>query len=96
MGHVSILRQLLARDDICFDNITCGPRSMTPLIVACLESHVEVINLLLTKDGIDINFDGDLQGDTPLMMAINRGSEEVVKSLLEGRLGPQDRQRSGV
>ena len=83
MGHVSIVRQLLARDDVSLEPIRCGPlRLTTPLTVACIYSHVEVINLILAKDGIDINFNGDLHGETPLMMAITRRLEEVVKSLL--------------
>jgi ankyrin repeat protein len=77
------VRQLLAQNDVSLEAIRCGPlRLTTPLTVACIYSRVEVINLLLTKDGIDVNFNGDLHGETPLMMAVSRGLEEVVKSLL--------------
>ena len=80
MGHVSIVRQLLARDDISIGAIRYGLRSKSLLTVACMEGHVEIINLLLAQDGIDVNFQDD--GDTPLMLAINRRLVKVVKSLL--------------
>lgn len=44
--------------------------------------------LLLTKDGINVNFDGDLHGETHISDLTNRGLEEVVKSLLDGDLDP--------
>lgn len=83
MGHVRVVKQLLARDDVNFNPIEDGrTQSTSPLTVACIRSHTKIIHLLLAKDGIRVNFNGDIHGDTPLMMAVKRGLVGVVKSLL--------------
>jgi ankyrin repeat protein len=47
--------------------------------MACEEGHVEIINLLLAKDGIDINL---VHRTTPLIAAAEKGLVEVVESFL--------------
>jgi ankyrin repeat protein len=93
-GHVSIVKQLLARDDV---DANAGGfyRVETPLLVACGnfrvhcedlglyldESGEEIANLLLDKAGIDVNTP-DMDGNTPLMLAARHGKMSVLKSLL--------------
>ena len=57
---LGIVRQLLAQDNVDFNAIGHSPDtvSITPLTMACYASRVDIINLLLTKDGIDVNFLG--------------------------------------
>jgi ankyrin repeat protein len=52
----------------------------TPLLAAIESRNMEVINLLLSKDGIDVNFCPQ-SNMTPLLMAIRHGPMEVVESL---------------
>ena len=96
MKHVSIVRQLLARDDVNFNAIGYSPLHtalITPLIAA---ENVEIINLLLAKDGIDVNLPGGIDRNTPLMTVVQLGLEEVAKSLLtRGDLDPNIVNRYG-
>ena len=50
----------------------------TPLIMACEEGHVEIINLLLAKEDIDINL---IHGTAPLIIGAHH--PDVVKLLLD-------------
>lgn len=54
----------------------------TPLMKACLNLHVDVINLLL-KYSPDLELIS-LEGRTVITMAVVRGSLDIVKLLLEG------------
>ena len=52
----------------------------TPLLLACSQSHLETIKLLLKKDaGVDCRTD---LGATPLMFCAQTGMEEAVKLLI--------------
>ena len=57
------MRQLLARDDVDF-NTGC----VTPLTAARFFQRVEIANLLLEKDGIDVNLHNNRRY-APLMAA---------------------------
>ena len=46
-GHESIVRQLLARDDI---NIVGFDEEWIPLAAACMGGHTDIANLLLVKE----------------------------------------------
>jgi ankyrin repeat protein len=81
-GHVSIVKQLLNRDDvdlnaicITFDEWT---ESSTPLIAA---EKLEIVELLLAKEGIDINA-CNTRGETPLLRAMILGQAQKIKALL--------------
>ncbi|KAN0074269.1 Ankyrin repeat-containing domain protein [Elaphomyces granulatus] len=80
-GDVSIVRQLLARDDVN-PNTTDG----SPLLLAISSRNTEIVELLLAKDGIDVNlcsrYHSRYHRISPLMMAVERGWVEVVESLL--------------
>lgn len=96
MKHVPIVRQLLVRDDVNINAIGYSPLHtafITPLIAA---ENVEIINLLLAKDGIDVNLPGGIDRNTPLMTVVQLGLEEVAKSLLtRGDLNPNIVNRYG-
>jgi ankyrin repeat protein len=66
--HESVVRQLLARDDVDINAVgydgewrpkiyLAVPRRAlrTPLAAACMGGHTEITNLLLTKEGINVN-----------------------------------------
>jgi ankyrin repeat protein len=55
---------------------------VTPLYMACLGGHIEVVGMLLTCDGIDVNKAKTDIGATPLFMACQNGRTEVVQMLL--------------
>ncbi|KAN0068657.1 Ankyrin repeat-containing domain protein [Elaphomyces granulatus] len=100
-GHVSIVRQLLARDNV---DINCRGSFRhyleyqdvnTPLRAACSGGNTEIISLLLTKHGIDVN-KGNYGGNTPLMIAVVNNRVEGVKSLLaRADVDPNIPNRSG-
>jgi ankyrin repeat protein len=76
-GHASIVRQLLAREDLDCNTIRSG---WTPLTTACNFGHIEIVNLLLDRDDVDVKLsDGT---STPLITAVEMGFVEVVESLL--------------
>ena len=54
----------------------------TPLYIACMKGYVEVVKLLLSKEGIYINKPTKI-GETPLYIACMKGYVEVVKLLLD-------------
>ena len=79
--HVSIVKQLLDRDDIDLNAVGLG-LSETPLLIACREWRgEEVANMLLKKAGINVNVT-NINGDTPLMLAAQSEKVSVVESLL--------------
>lgn len=86
MGHVSVVKQLLARDDV--DLNACGfDGYLTPLIAACHRHDAEMVDLLIAKDGTDVNLQ-DIYGNTPLIIAVQRilPSMQLVESLLRDDL----------
>ncbi len=53
---------------------------MTPLMVACLEGHARVVELLIAAKA---DIEGRSQNDTsPLMLAASRGQAKCVSILL--------------
>jgi ankyrin repeat protein len=78
------VRQLLARDDVDINAIGFDgewrpvyPGSLnTPLTAACKGSHPEIANILLAREGIDVNL------HKPLSHALSAGMVGVVESLL--------------
>ncbi len=53
----------------------------TPLLMAAQNGHVDVVNALLAKEGIELN-KALPAGETPLYMAAENGHVEVVNALL--------------
>jgi ankyrin repeat protein len=81
-GHISIVKQLLARGDVHL-NTHGSHRRLTPLTAACFNNHTEIINLLLSKEGIDVNLRRNLDGETALHLTVSWNHLEAVKLLLE-------------
>jgi ankyrin repeat protein len=79
-GHISIVQQLLARNDVDFN--ARGHHRGTPLILACRRGHLEIINLLLAKDSININL-ADRAMECALEVAVSRGDIDAIKLLLD-------------
>jgi ankyrin repeat protein len=82
-AYVSIVKQLLNRGDVDPNALAIFQKlpyvdSSTPLIAA---SEFEVVELLLAKDGIDINA-CNAMGETPLLNAMNHIQTQKIKALL--------------
>ena len=84
----SIVKQLLARDDIDVNAIGFRDFREIALLVTCdLERSIsdkrdeEIIHLLLDKADINVNF-SNIWGDTALMLAARYRKMSVVKSLI--------------
>jgi ankyrin repeat protein len=80
MGHDSVVKMLLARDDVKADSKDDYGR--TPLFAAADMGHEEVVKLLVTRKDVDVQ-GKDMFGQTPLSRAASQGHESVVKLLLE-------------
>lgn len=57
------------------------PAGSTALLQACARGVVEVVELLLGRDGVDVNA-AQADGLTPLHLAVRHNREEVVRALL--------------
>ena len=55
----------------------------TPLYIASLKGHVEIVRLLLKAPGIQVNKAVKGVIDTPLVIACKNGKHAVVEALLE-------------
>ncbi|EGO02939.1 hypothetical protein SERLA73DRAFT_176416 [Serpula lacrymans var. lacrymans S7.3] len=53
----------------------------TPLSSAVNKGHVEIVKLVLARDGVDVNSE-DNCGRTPLSSAVYKGHMEIIKLLL--------------
>ena len=75
------MRQLLARDDIDLNTILNRKgRIKTTLLQSAVRSgNMEVVNLLLSKDGIDVNLYCDV---SPVIMALQFQLMKMAESLL--------------
>ena len=54
----------------------------TPLLVACLKGHTEIVKALLDINNIEVN-KTNKEGETPLLVACLKGHTEIVKALLD-------------
>lgn len=75
-------------------NATTGPRKSTPLICAARYNRSEVVDVLLTANGINVN-ETDEEGMTALMMACAYGHEECAHSLIQARARRKTKTKSG-
>ena len=54
---------------------------ITPLYISCQKNHVDVVQALMKRDEIQVNF-ADEDGVTPLIIATYLGRSRIVKVLL--------------
>ncbi|KAN0074226.1 Ankyrin repeat-containing domain protein [Elaphomyces granulatus] len=95
VGNSAVVELLLAavnidlnarygRGDVNLNTAGFGGQ-LTPLAAACLNNYPEIIHLLLSKEGIDVNCRGDFNGETALFIAVSTDWVllETIKLLLE-------------
>jgi ankyrin repeat protein len=78
-GHETIIKLLLARDDVEADSKDKDDR--TPLWWASVRGHETIVKLLLARDDVEAD-SKDKNYRTPLWWAAGRGHETIVKLLL--------------
>jgi len=83
-GHVKVMELLLHTDLNINERVD---RGLTPFIIACLNGHTEVVNLMITSSkeyGIDLNACCD-RGWTVFFLACLKPHMEIVKLMVEKR-----------
>lgn len=78
-GHESVVKLLLARDDVDADSKDQNGR--TPLSWAAEGGHESIVKLFLARSDVEAD-SKDERGQTPLSWAARRGHETIVKLLL--------------
>ena len=58
----------------------------TPLYIATLKNHTQVVKLLLGKEGIDINLGTTHNEETALIVAATHGQADIVELLLDNKM----------
>jgi ankyrin repeat protein len=86
-GHFLIVRFLLEQGALC-GNISNRPRGLTPLHVACENGYSDIVELLLNF-GHPV-FDTDLDGRTPLHLALKKERFGAAMMILESISGDLD------
>ena len=81
-GNVRLMRELLKCHRSLKVNVPKGRQNRTPLIQACFKGHTEIVKLLLSVPGIDVNC--KVNGNyTALYYAACNGSKSIVKLLMK-------------
>jgi ankyrin repeat protein len=72
-------------------------RFSTPLHIACYQGYFAVVQLLVSQPGVELNTI-DIDGYTPLMLAVCKGNKEIVGLLLAKGANPNvaKQRRGGV
>lgn len=79
MGHVSVIRQLLAQPGIEIDSSHLNPI----LLLAVYENDIECVRLLLNIPNLNVNITSSIDsGLTSLMIACDKNHIEIVKLFL--------------
>ena len=92
-GNISIVKSMLSRG-IDIDSKDDESSSVTPLIIAVKENHVEVMKYLLQK-GADISLTTGSYERNALHIASQYGSVAAIEMLLSYDLRPDSRDREG-
>ncbi|KAI5842135.1 ankyrin repeat-containing domain protein [Morchella snyderi] len=80
-GHEDVTSNLLTNDKLDI-NRSDGDNGLPPLLRAVAWNHVEVIEWLVARDGLNVN-SKDNDGNTALSIAAEAGSDLIVEKLLE-------------
>jgi ankyrin repeat protein len=80
-GFDGLVGLLLERDGMELN--PKGADGLTPLFLAVRNRHREVVELLLEKEGVDVNFKDSQYSQTPLSWAAENGYEKMVKLLIK-------------
>ena len=79
--HIEIINELLKRDDIDVNVQISKQTNVTPLLYAAFREDYNVIKALLLHKNINVN-QGDVDGDTPLLVALRDCKTLSVEELL--------------
>ena len=82
-GEIDVIKEFLtSHSDLNINNITEPDSGATPLMLASIIGHMEIIKLLISQ-GADLNAKDFVYGWTALMQATFYGHQEVTKYLLK-------------
>jgi ankyrin repeat protein len=79
LGNCSIVAMLLQRPDV---GINEGERGFASIHTAARDGCVDVMKVLLSHEGIDVNRKTLVGGRTPLLVAASKGKSGIVGLLL--------------
>jgi ankyrin repeat domain-containing protein 50 len=79
-GDVENMRHMFGTDPASYDIEDGAYNGLTPFILASLNCHLEIMDLLLSQ-GANVNATSN-RGWTPLMLAVKRNGIECVRALL--------------
>ncbi|MCE5166857.1 hypothetical protein HAX54_028152 [Datura stramonium] len=80
-GDVRTLHELLQHDDLILDRLTLTCFNETPLHIAAMRGHVELVKLILTRNPL-LAAELDFRKSSALHVASIKGYLEIVKELL--------------
>ena len=78
--NLRLIRLLLAKDETNVNEV--GTDGWSPLLLACFNGLISVVELLLGAEDIDVNQAKTTDGCTPLFVACQEGHAPVVELLL--------------
>lgn len=90
-GYLNIVKELISHNANINQSDIVG---RTPLWSAAREGYTDIVRLLLSQQGIDIE-SGTMDGSSPLMIAANQGHQNVVKMLIESGANVNKRYTDG-
>jgi ankyrin repeat protein len=79
LGKSSMVTMLLERPDV---NVNKKEKGIAPVHSAARYSHVELMKVILSHEGIDVNLTTRYEAKTPLLIAASKGKSEIIGLLL--------------
>ena len=81
MGHTEVAELLVAAQDINVNLVT--KEGATPLHIAVLKGYAEIVEALLAAPGANVNPELPGKNETPLLLALHLGREQIAGLLLD-------------